>query len=833
MNEELKIIINAITGDARKELGNVSKELKGIKSSGGGAAGAMKMVGKAAGAAVAAVAAVGAALVAMGVALAKVSENTAEYRKSMAQLTSAFQANGASAEQAKKTYGELFRFMGETDTAVEASNLLSQLTTDEKELAEWTKTLQGVYATFPDSLPIEGLVESANETARVGKVTGNLADALNWAGVSEDAFNAKLAQTTTLSEREALIRETLSGLYGDAAELYEKNAASILAQNEAQNRLNESLARAGAAAQPLQTSLTNLSATLMEALAPAIEYIVPYLVMFIDAISKAVSWTVSFIKALTGSKEAAKATQQIGTSISKAVGGSQGLGKGFEDATKAAEKLKRTTAGFDELNVMSSGSSSAGSSGGGGYTSGGGGGYTSGGGIDIGSSLTDGLDSAGGKMEAFANKVKAVFNELKNKISGWAKLFTPAVTAWGGAFDSIKTSWNSVKDNFANGGINIGQSLQTLGGYLLNDFIPNTVNSISTNLAPVLGELAGFTLEEAGKSFETFGETINKATEDIILPALENFQLITDGALDGVSEAWDTHGTELLTNLSTAFDGLRETWDTFYREVIEPIAEAVNTFVKEVWEEHLKPLWDDLVEAFLDISNNLTILWNTVLKPIVDWILKKIYPPIKQVINNILAVLKTVIEFVSSIVQSAIRIIKGIVQFITGVFTGDWEKAWEGIKNIVGGIWDGIWATIKFVANLIIDGINSLWSGIYHAVKGIVDTIGDIAGVIGNLLGQDWSFSMPDSPPLIPKLAKGGIVNSATLATIGERGKEAVLPLENNTGWMDVLADRIAARQATPSKIVLALDGKELGYATINSINNITKQTGELKLVLA
>lgn len=791
------------------------------------------MLGKVAKVAVAAVAAVGAALIAMGAALVKVSENTAEYRKSMAQLTSAFQANGSSAEQAKKTYSELFRFMGETDTAVEASNLLSQLTIDEKELAEWTKTLQGVYATFPDSLPIEGLVESANETARVGKITGNLADALNWAGVSEDAFNAKLAQTATLAEREALIRETLSGLYGDAAELYEKNAAAMLAQNEAQHRLNESLARAGAAAQPLQTSLVNLSATLMEALAPAIEFVVPYLVQFMDIMSKAVSQTVSFVRALTGSKEAAKATQQIGTSISKAVGGSQGLNKGFEDATKAAEKLKRTTAGFDELNVMSNGSSSTGSSGGSGYTSGGGGGYASGGGIDIGTSLTDGLDTAGGKMEAFANKVKSVFGSIKNTVAQWLNLFSPSVEAWGGAFETIKGSWNSVKDNFANGGINIGLSLQTLGGYLLNDFIPNIVNSISTNLSPVLDDLAGFTLEEAGKSFEVFGETINKATEDIILPALDNLQLITDGVLDGVSKAWETHGKELLTNLSTIYDGLRETWDTFYAEVIQPIAEAINAFVKDVWEEHLKPLWDDLVEAFLDIANNLTILWNTVLKPIVDWILAKIYPPIKQVINNIIAVLKTVIEFVSSIAQSAIKIIKGIVQFITGVFTGDWKKAWEGIKNIVGGIWDGIWATIKFVANLIIDGINSLWSGIYHAVKGIVDTVGDVAGIIGSVFGQDWSFSMPEQPPLIPKLAKGGIVNSATLATIGERGKEAVLPLENNTGWMDILADRIAARQNTPTKIVLALDGKELGYAAINSINGITKQTGELKLVLA
>ena len=85
----------------------------------------------------------------------------------------------------------------------------------------------------------------------------------------------------------------------------------------------------------------------------------------------------------------------------------------------------------------------------------------------------------------------------------------------------------------------------------------------------------------------------------------------------------------------------------------------------------------------------------------------------------------------------------------------------------------------------------------------------------------------------VPQMAKGGIVNSATLALFGEQGREAVVPLENNTEWMDVLANRIAERNSTPSKIVLMVDGKELGYASINSINGITKQTGKLQLALA
>ena len=84
----------------------------------------------------------------------------------------------------------------------------------------------------------------------------------------------------------------------------------------------------------------------------------------------------------------------------------------------------------------------------------------------------------------------------------------------------------------------------------------------------------------------------------------------------------------------------------------------------------------------------------------------------------------------------------------------------------------------------------------------------------------------------MPRLAKGGIIDSATIAMVGEQGKEAVVPLENNTEWMDKFADRLAAKMASPTKVSLIVDSKELGWATINSINNITKQSGNLPLAV-
>ena len=135
-------------------------------------------------------------------------EATKEFRADLGRLEAGYEGVGSSGEVANKVFKDMFGILGETDTAVEASNLLKELAQDEKGLSEWTTIATGVYARFPDSIPIEALIEASNETAKVGQVTGNLADALNWAGVSEDEFNKKLEKCNTEAEREKLIRET-------------------------------------------------------------------------------------------------------------------------------------------------------------------------------------------------------------------------------------------------------------------------------------------------------------------------------------------------------------------------------------------------------------------------------------------------------------------------------------------------------------------------------------------------------------------------------------------------------------------------------------------------
>lgn len=180
---------------------------------------------------------------------------TEEYRAAQGKLQTAYEAAGYSSDSAQTAYREFYKILGDTDTAVEASQLLAKLADNEQDLTKWTQIAAGVSGTFGDSLPIEGLIESANETAKVGQITGSLADALNWAGISEDEFNAKLAECTDESARNRLIMSTLSGTYDEASAAFYRNNEAIVAARDAQASLDESLGRVGEAVANIKTSV--------------------------------------------------------------------------------------------------------------------------------------------------------------------------------------------------------------------------------------------------------------------------------------------------------------------------------------------------------------------------------------------------------------------------------------------------------------------------------------------------------------------------------------------------------------------------------------------------
>lgn len=218
--------------DVSKSGGSLASKLKnGLASAGKVAAAGIGAITAAAGAAVGG--------------LLALESSTEEYRVAQGKLNTAFEAAGYGAETAQQAYNSFYGILGDTDTATEASQLLAKLADSAEDVSTWTDIAAGVAGTFGDSLPIEGLIEASNETAKVGQVTGVLADALNWAGISEDDFNARLSACSSESERNQLIMDTLSGTYDEASEAFYRNNEALVESRNNQAQLDATLATLG------------------------------------------------------------------------------------------------------------------------------------------------------------------------------------------------------------------------------------------------------------------------------------------------------------------------------------------------------------------------------------------------------------------------------------------------------------------------------------------------------------------------------------------------------------------------------------------------------------
>ena len=209
--------------------------------------------------------------VALGGAWIAAIEGSREYRTEMGKLDSAFLTAGHSTEVARQTYTELNAVLGDSGQAVEASQHLAVLAKNEKDLSTWTDICTGVYATFGESLPIEGLTEAANETAKTGILTGGLTDALNWAGISEEKFQEKLDACNNEQERQKLIMDTLNKTYKDASDQYKETNKDIIEAEKAQQKLTDAFAEVGRVGEPILTAIKDKVAEFVSAAVPHLE----------------------------------------------------------------------------------------------------------------------------------------------------------------------------------------------------------------------------------------------------------------------------------------------------------------------------------------------------------------------------------------------------------------------------------------------------------------------------------------------------------------------------------------------------------------------------------
>lgn len=291
----------------------------------------------------------GISVAALAASIGELVSVTNEFQEDMGKLSVAAQQNNVATDAANGAYRDMVGILGETDQSVEAVNHLFALCGENTQaLSDWTNIASGVYATFGDSLPLEGLTEAANETAKVGQVTGPLADAINWAsqaavqqGVAlsgnqaaidaynsaladgatqEDAFNAALAACNTEQERAQLITDTLNGVYAEAGAQYQQTNADVIAYRQSQSDLTAAMSSLGQAFMPIVTGLTDVATMLLSGVQPAVQWFVTNLPIIAPILAGIVT-TIGLLAVVLNASTIATTAQTVATNAAAAAQG--------------------------------------------------------------------------------------------------------------------------------------------------------------------------------------------------------------------------------------------------------------------------------------------------------------------------------------------------------------------------------------------------------------------------------------------------------------------------------------------------------------------------------
>ena len=455
--------------------------------------------------------------------------------------------------------------------------------------------------------------------------------------------------------------------------------------------------------------------------------------------------------------------------------------------------------------------------------------------------------------------------------------------------------------------------------------------------------------------------------------ALGNIKQVVDDTVGKAGEVYDEHLAPMFSSLAAGLSSITGTLLDAYNTYIIPVLEGLQQKVGPLIDEHIQPAINKALELIGKIADAVKDIWEQTLVPFINWFIANVAPIIAKGLDKVGSVFLTVAGVIWDVISSVLDALGGLIDFIAGVFTGDWERAWEGIKSFFSGIWEaiksivsavwnaiksivsaaisvvssvistvlntiktifstiwnsikttvttiinsikstistvinavsttistvlnsikttfstvwnsikttvstiinsvkstistvmgsiqtgistalssiktnwsnmwtnmkttvvnifnGIWSSIKGVINSIIGGIEKMANGVIKGINGMINALNklsfDVPDWVPKIGGKTFGFNIPTISTIsIPRLATGGVVDQATVAMIGEAGQEAVVPLENNTGWMDKIAARIGEIiSVNLQAIVGEMDGGD-EWQTIHTVVKLDSKT--------
>lgn len=271
----------------------------------------------------------------------------------------------------------------------------------------------------------------------------------------------------------------------------------------------------------------------------------------------------------------------------------------------------------------------------------------------------------------------------------------------------------------------------------------------------IVGKFTNDILYIISQPFIENKDLIKNALEGLLQPISSVLETIKQGVQDTFSKFWEVYDAYIrpaVENIKDGFSSILETVLNVWNENIKPILDEWASRFDSLWKEHLQPMVNNFLEFFGKLINGISTLWNTWLVPIINWIVANVIPVLSPIFETIGNLFMDVFGVISDILNGVWQVLGGLIDFIVGVFTGDWEKAWNGIESIFSGIWtmikgilEGIWNAIKDIIkgaidyvknyiNMVMSGIKSIWENIWNGIKSFASNIWNgIKGIFSGL----------------------------------------------------------------------------------------------------
>lgn len=669
------------------------------------------------------------------------------------------------------------------------------------------------------------LFQVAKNTSTVlGRISGVAKGALDGIKTTKPvkAIQSLISKLKSVPKETEKVKKSTNGLsssigksFSSGVKSIKKFALSLLSVRTAFSAISKASQAYLSFDTQLNDSIQNSWNTLGSLLAPVLETVA-------SLFSKVTSAVAKLVQSLTGIDLVAKANA-----------------KALDTQAKSATNASKSLSSIDDISTLSSSSSSGDS--------------------ETAQITTEDIDIT--PLESFANKAKEIFSKLFDPMKeAWDSVGSSLISSITTAFQSIGTVVGNIFDSFMSVWEN-GTGLEFCTNILLIvqqifDFVSGISGAFSSawetaGLGTEVIQTAADALNGLLIFIQSLGESITEictngtlqTTFALLLSIATSLNKIFGGIFNAITKAWKEgeNGTSIFQSVADIFNDILEFGDSIYESIekwvisdgfqealnkvfggisdIFGIAKEVCDWLLKMYETYVKPVIDEkLLPAINDIVSAVMDVWNAV-EPVVKWVI--------QCIEN---VLEPVIQGLMGFISGIIDVVKGIAQFISGVFTGDWDKAWNGIKNIFVGIWEAIWGTIKGILNSIIAGFENLINTVIKGLNLLFKPLRDIGNGILSLVGIN--ISIPEiSTVSLPRLESGHVAYEPIIAEIGEYANaksdpEIVSPVSMMKGAFKSAMSEYGDSGTRIDKLVIDVAGKNFYDDFIEYLNDKNTRRG-------